>query len=264
MLKQNVGMRVTIERRLNLTPELELQQNVRALVLPLSEVTYRKDPYNIIEHDKKNLEAISDSIQEVGFGRSIVVDEDGVIIAGNGTYEVAQKQNATVMEVEVDDPNTLVVLKRKGLTERQKRRMALWDNRASDLHKYNKQAVARLTTDHPEQQLLAGVFSEREQEKMLRAHADAQMLAPGGTDDETPETSSVGVRAESGVRMISLFASAESQPRFVRKVRAFQSMFNTTTLTDTVFAIVERAYDEWLEKKDEDGEALLAENIATS
>lgn len=222
-----------------------------ALALPLSEVTYTKDPYNIIEHDKKNLEAISDSIDEVGFGRSIVVDEMGYIIAGNGTYEVAQKKNANVLEVEVDDPNTLVVLKRKGLTDRQKRRMAIWDNRASDLHKYNKQAVARLNEAHPEQQLLVGVFSEREQEKMLRLHADAQPLAPGGTDEESPETNSAGVRAESGVRMISLFATSENQPIFIRKVRALSGMFNTTTVTDTVFAIVEKAFNEWLPKEEE-------------
>lgn len=235
-----------------MTPEVELQQNVKALVLPLSEVTYRKDPYNIIEHDKKNLDAISDSIDEVGYGQSIVVDEDNVIIVGNGRYEVAQKKNTNIMEVEVDDPNTLVVLKRKGLTERQKRRMALWDNRASDLHKYNKQAVARLTTDHPEQQLLVGVFSEREQEKMLRLHADSQELAPGGTDDETPETSSVGVRAESGVRMISLFATSENQPIFIRKVRALSALFGTSTVTDTVFAIVEKAFEEWMPKEEKE------------
>lgn len=246
-----------------MTPEVEIQQNVKALVLPLSEATYRKDSYNIIEHDKKNLEAISDSISEVGFGRSIVVDEDGVIIAGNGTYEVAQKQNATVMEVEVDDPNTLVVLKRRGLTDRQKRRMALWDNRASDLHKYNKQAVARLTTDHPEQQLLVGVFSEREQEKMLRLHADSQELAPGGTDDETPETSSVGVRAESGVRMISLFATSENQPIFIRKVRALSAQFGTTTVTDTVFAIVEKAFEEWMPKEEAASEGDSAAGVSS-
>lgn len=233
-----------------MTPEVEIQQNVKALILPLSEVTYNKDPYNIIEHDKKNLDAISDSIDEVGYGQSIVVDENNVIIVGNGRYEVAQKKNTNIMEVEVNDPNTLVVLKRKGLTDRQKRRMALWDNRASDLHKYNKQAVARLNEAHPEQQLLAGVFSEREQEKMLRMHADQQPLAPGGTDDESPETSSVGVRAESGVRMISLFATSSNQPIFIRKVRALSAQFGTSTITDTVFAIVEKAYEEWIPKEE--------------
>lgn len=239
-----------IQRRFKLTLEVEIQQNVKALVLPLSEVTYQKDPYNIIDHDKKNLEAISDSIDEVGFGRSIVVDEDGTIIAGNGTYEVAQKKNAAIMEVEVDDPNVLVVLKRKGLTDRQKRRMALWDNRASDLHKYNKQAVARLNTEHPEQQLLSGVFSEREQEKMLRLHADAQPLAPGGTDDETPETVSAGMRPESGVRMVSIFCDTTTQPLFVKRVREMSHLFGTTTLSDTVIAIVERAHREWLSKEE--------------
>lgn len=246
-------------------PETEVAESGKglALALPLSEVTYTKDPYNIIEHDKKNLDAISDSIDEVGYGQSIVVDENNVIIVGNGRYEVAQKKNTNVMEVEIDDPNTLVVLKRKGLTERQKRRMALWDNRASDLHKYNKQAVARLNEAHPEQQLLLGVFSEREQEKLLRMHADAQQLAPGGTDEEVPETNSAGVRAESGVRMISLFATSENQPIFIRKVRALSAMFSTSTVTDTVFAIVEKAFNEWLPKEESASESDSTDGVSS-
>lgn len=234
-----------------MTPEVEIQQNVKALVLPLSEVTYNKDPYNIIEHDKKNLDAISDSVSEVGYGRGVVFDEDDTVLVGNGTMEIAKKTNAKLLIVDVEDPNTLVVTRRLGLTDRQKRRMALWDNRASDLHKYNKQAVARLNEAHPEQQLLAGVFSEREQEKMLRLHADQQPLAPGGTEDESPETASVVARAESGIRLVSIFCTSETQPIFIRKVRALSSLFGTTTVTDTVLAIADRAFEEWLPKEEE-------------
>lgn len=234
--------------------ETVVEQNGKglALALPLSEVTYTKDPYNIIEHDKKNLEAIDSSVDEVGFGRGVVFDENNVTLVGNGTMEIAKKKNAKLLIVEVEDPNTLVVTKRIGLTERQKRRMALWDNRASDLHKYNKQAVARLNEEHPEQQLLAGVFSEREQEKMLRMHADAQPLAPGGTEDETPETGiNVGMRPESGVRMVSIFCDTTTQPLFVRRVRELSPLFGKTTLSDTVIDIVEKAHREWLSKEEE-------------
>lgn len=235
-----------------MTPEVEIHQpNTHALALPLSEVTYRKDPYNIIEHDKKNLDAIESSVAETGFGRGVVFDENGTVLVGNGTMEIAKKTNAKLLIVDVEDPNTLVVTRRLGLTDRQKRRMALWDNRASDLHKYNKQAVARLNEAHPEQQLLSGVFSDREQEKMLRLHADAQPLAPGGAEDDSPETTSAMARAESGVRMVSIFCTSETQPVFIRKVRALSALFNTTTVTDTVLAMADRAFDEWLPKEEE-------------
>lgn len=230
-------------------------QSVQTSLLPLSEAGLKKDPYNIITHDKRNLDAISDSIEEVGLGRSIVIDEDGTILAGNGTYEIAQKNNAKVLIVDVDDPNTLVAVRRNDLTDTQKRRLSLWDNRASDLHKYDKQAVARLNEAHPEQQLLSGVFSEREQEKMLRLHADAQMLAPGGADDENPESTAVAMRPESGIRLVSIFCTSSNQPDFIRKVRVLSALFNTTTITDTVLAIVEKAHNEWVPKEESQEDA---------
>lgn len=235
-------------------PETEAQ-SVQTSLLPLAEAGFSKDPYNIIQHDKRNLDAIENSIGEVGLGRSIVVDEQGTILAGNGTYEVAKKNNAKALIVDVDDPNTLVVVRRIGLTDRQKRRLSLHDNRSSDLHRYDKQATARLNEAHPEQQLLAGIFSEREQEKMLRMHADAQMLAPGGAEDENPESTAVAMRPESGIRLVSIFCTQNTQPLFIRKVRALSTMFDTTTITDTVLAIVDKAFDEWVPKEESQEDA---------
>lgn len=245
-------------------PETEFQ-NVQTSLLLLAEAGLKKDEYNIIQHDKRNLDAISASIDECGIGRSIVIDENGTILAGNGTYEIAQKNNAKVLIVDVDGPNTLVAVRRNDLTDTQKRRLSLWDNRASDLHKYDKQAVARLNEAHPEQQLLSGVFSEREQEKMLRMHADAQPLAPGGTEDENPESTAVAMRPESGIRLVSIFCTSENQPQFIRKVRALSAMFNTTTITDTILAIVDKAHKEWIAVENPEGETQeVASNPVTS
>lgn len=246
-------------------PETENRESVQTSLLPLAEAGLKKDPYNIITHDKRNLDAIESSVDEVGFGRSIVTDADSdTVLVGNGTYETALKKNAKALFVDVEDPNTIVVVRRHGLTETQKRRMALWDNRTSDLHKYDKQAVARLNEAHPEQQLLSGVFSEREQEKMLRLHADAQPLAPGGAEDENPESTAVAMRPESGIRLVSIFCTSSTQPDFIRKVRALSAVFNTTTITDTVLKIVEKAYEEWVPKEEsqEDGNNPVTTNIA--
>lgn len=244
-------------------PETEEVQNVQTSLLPLAEAGLKKDVYNIIQHDKRNLDAIDASVDEVGFGRSIVTDaETDTVLVGNGTYETALKKNAKALFVDVKDPNTIVVVRRHGLTETQKRRMALWDNRTSDLHKYDKQAVARLNEAHPEQQLLSGVFSEREQEKMLRMHADAQPLAPGGTEDENPESTAVAMRPESGIRLVSIFCTQDTQPLFIRKVRALSALLGKTTITDTVLAIVDKAFDEWIPKEEsqEDGNNPVTSN----
>src|SRR5205807_559888 len=91
---------------------------------------------------------------------------------------------ANILIVDVDDANTLVAVRRKGMTEFEKSRAMLYDNRASDTSRNNKTAISRLATEFPEQRLLRGIWGEREEQKLLRAQADAQPLAAGGVDDD--------------------------------------------------------------------------------
>jgi len=42
------------------------------------------DPKNARKHGKRNLDTIAKSLEECGAARSIVIDENGVILAGNG------------------------------------------------------------------------------------------------------------------------------------------------------------------------------------
>ena len=48
------------------------------------------DPANVRAHDGKNLDAIKASLQRFGQQKPIVVDEKGVVIAGNGTLTAAR------------------------------------------------------------------------------------------------------------------------------------------------------------------------------
>jgi hypothetical protein len=56
--------------------------------IPLEELAL--DPNNVRLHDDKNLEAIKGSLKKFGQQKNIVVDKDGIIIAGNGTYTAAK------------------------------------------------------------------------------------------------------------------------------------------------------------------------------
>src|SRR5262245_58561891 len=47
------------------------------------------DPHNRRQHNPRNVAMIVDSIQQTGAGRSIVIDEDGVILCGNATVDAA-------------------------------------------------------------------------------------------------------------------------------------------------------------------------------
>ena len=49
------------------------------------------DPHNYRIHGDENKRLINKSLTECGTGRSVLMDRENVMIAGNGVYEEAQK-----------------------------------------------------------------------------------------------------------------------------------------------------------------------------
>lgn len=103
-------------------------------------ITY--DRRNYKKHDERNKRVIKKSLEECGAGRSILVDAQGEIIAGNGVFEQADKLGIPVKVVETNGKE-LVVVKRTDLkTEDEKRRkLALMDNSASMLGEFDLDAI---------------------------------------------------------------------------------------------------------------------------
>jgi DNA modification methylase len=101
------------------------------------------DPHNYRIHGEENKKLISKSLVECGAGRSILVDKNNIVIAGNGVYEEAKELGVKVRVVE-SDGKELIVVKRTDLsTEDEKRKLlALADNRASDLSEFDFSAIA--------------------------------------------------------------------------------------------------------------------------
>ena len=91
------------------------------------------DAHNYRTHDEKNLKLIKKSLKELGAGRSIVIDAEGEIIAGNATYKQAQELGLPVQVVETDGKR-LIVVKRTDLKtqDKKRKRLALMDNSTSD------------------------------------------------------------------------------------------------------------------------------------
>jgi hypothetical protein len=75
-------------------------------------------------------------MQTDGAGRSILVDQHGVTIAGAGAWEAATQAGIARAAVIETDGDTLVVVKRT-VTPEQRVRMALADNRATDLSSWD-------------------------------------------------------------------------------------------------------------------------------
>lgn len=92
------------------------------------------DKRNYRRHDDANKKIIRKSLEELGAGRSIVIDKDGEIIAGNGVYEQAEKLGLKTRVIETDG-SELVVVKRTDLAtgDEKRRKLALADNAASDM-----------------------------------------------------------------------------------------------------------------------------------
>jgi hypothetical protein len=117
--------------------------------------TLQPDPRNARRHSAENLSLITESLRAVGASRSIVIDEDGVILAGNATVTAARAAGLTQVEVIDADGDTLIAVRRTGLTPEQKRRLALFDNRTSELAEWDGDVLRSLADDTD----LAGLWS---------------------------------------------------------------------------------------------------------
>lgn len=88
------------------------------------------DDKNFNKHTKEGLTLLEKSLRENGAGRSILIDKDNNIIAGNGVVEVAGQIGLENIKIVETTGNEIVAVKRTDITldSEQGRRMALADN----------------------------------------------------------------------------------------------------------------------------------------
>jgi hypothetical protein len=125
------------------------------------------DPNNRRKHTPRNVGMIVDSLHKVGSGRSIVIDERNEILAGNATIEAAGEAGITKVKVVEADGDEIVAVKRTGLTDAQKRDLAIYDNRTGELADWN---IDQLIDDANKGLDLGSFFSEDELDEMLGKH----------------------------------------------------------------------------------------------
>src|SRR5688572_9133370 len=86
---------------------------------------------------------IKASLREVGTARSIVIDEGGVVLAGNGVRKGALEVGNIKLRVIDAEPDELIAVRRKGLTKQQKAKLALYDNRTGELAEWDWDQVQK-------------------------------------------------------------------------------------------------------------------------
>lgn len=102
--------------------------------MPLGEI--RHDPRNARLHPERNLEAISASLLRFGQQKPIVISQDGVCVAGNGTLEAARRLGWTHLAAV-----------RTQLPEPARRAFAIADNRAGELAAWDELELAAAIDD---------------------------------------------------------------------------------------------------------------------
>lgn len=101
------------------------------------------DQRNYRKHNDKNKELINKSLSECGAGRSILIDNEDEIIAGNGVYEQAKALNIPVRVIETDGCE-LIAVKRTDLNtqDEKRKRLAVMDNSSSDTSEFDLELLS--------------------------------------------------------------------------------------------------------------------------
>jgi hypothetical protein len=135
------------------------------------------DPENLRKHNARNIGMIQEGIHEVGLARSIVVDEDLVVLAGNGVVEAAAAAGIRRVRVIHADGDEIIAVQRSGLSEEQKKRLAIYDNRTSELSQWDAEALRNLMELEPE--MTEGLWYDDELARDLaRLERSADPFAP--------------------------------------------------------------------------------------
>ena len=124
----------------------------------------KQDPENARQHNPRNIGMIERALQEVGAARSVVVNGDNVILAGNGVYEAAVAAGIENVQIVEADGNTIIAVKRSNLTPEQEKRLALFDNRTAELADWN---VEQIVADLENGLDLDGIWNDNELAQLM-------------------------------------------------------------------------------------------------
>ena len=108
----------------------------------------KSDHKNARRRTDRSSDLIKESLQRYGAARSIVIDEDNRILAGNGTIDGAKAAGIRRVRIIESEGDEVIAVRRTGLSEEQKVGLALADNRTADLSEWDLEMLHRLSEEH--------------------------------------------------------------------------------------------------------------------
>lgn len=143
----------------------------------------KPDGRNRRKHTPRNIGMIVDALHQVGAARSVVIDEHGMVLAGNGVIEAAAQAGIERVQVVDADGETIVAVRRSNLDAEGKRKLALFDNRTAELATWD---AAQIAADVEASLSFDGVFYEEELAALVE-DAAREVAEEAAADDDDAE-----------------------------------------------------------------------------
>jgi len=161
------------------------------------------DPVNARTHSKRNIEAILGSLKVNGIQSPIVIDDDNVVLKGNGTVLAARGGGIEKLPCVRSD-----------LSGAEARLYAIADNRTSELAEWNRDILSKtlqsLRDDESVEHLISG-FDDDEISRLVGSWAeDDGILVSGKYDESEHETYMVRVKGVSHEDRDDVFDKVEA------------------------------------------------------
>jgi hypothetical protein len=122
------------------------------------------DPMNPNAGTRRGREMLEESLETLGVGRSILLDKNGAIIAGNKTAQAATALGMGDVVIVQTDGSQVVAVQRTDLDlehDTKAKRLALMDNRVGEIDlEWDKEVIQQLNENNPE--VLEGLFTDLE------------------------------------------------------------------------------------------------------
>jgi len=159
----------------------DVKPNVR--IVPIAHLVL--DEKNANKGTKRGRELLGKSLQKYGAARSVVVDRNNRVIAGNKTVEAARAAGMKSISVVESDGSSLVAVQRGDLDlkrDQKARDLAVADNRVGEIDlEWNPEVLASLDVD------LTQFWNDGELNSLLKGFRSNKLSAPEPKLDQAAE-----------------------------------------------------------------------------
>lgn len=190
---------------------------------PIKEL--KQDEDNARKHDERNLKAIEESLEEFGQQKPIVVNKEGIVIAGNGTLEAAKRigwETIQVVKTELEGHHL--------------KAYAIADNRSAEIARWDDEVLARTMEElanQDEDLALSLGFDEAEIRRLVERVKEVEELeAPDWANTET-------VDVDAGVQKVMLTFTSEEYANFEKAITELKESRELADTTSVVISVIE-------------------------